>query len=50
MNGATIAVLALLAAALVLAIRAMVKKKGGCSCGGDCSRCCGCSSENEKSE
>lgn len=35
----------LLAAAVILAIRSMIRaKKAGksCSCGGDCSRCSGC--------
>ncbi|MDD6160422.1 MAG: FeoB-associated Cys-rich membrane protein [Oscillospiraceae bacterium] len=39
MNGATWIVLAVLAAALVLALRSI--RKQGPSCGGDCSRCAG---------
>lgn len=39
----TVVVLVVLGAAVALAIRSMVKdKKGGKTCGGDCSRCKGC--------
>ncbi len=41
----TIVVLSLVAAAVILAVRSMIKdKKAGKSlqCGGDCSRCRGC--------
>ena len=46
MNGTlwTILIAAALAALGVLAVRSLIRerKKGGCSCGGDCSRCRGC--------
>jgi len=39
---------ALILAALVLAVRAVIRAgKQGKTCGGDCSRCSGCSSRND---
>lgn len=44
MNWISIVIAALVAAAVVLAIRSIHKKGGGCSCGGgdSCGSCAGC--------
>ena len=48
MSGADIAVLLVVAVILFFSIRAVIKKKGGCSCGcGECS--CGCGGKKTES-
>ena len=51
MNISDIAILAVVACAVALAARKMIrdKKQGKCSCGGDCGHCaCGCGRKDEQ--